>query len=293
MSDPAYDSIFYANLQEGARRSARRVLPLVFDRMQPGTVVDFGCGSAGWLAEAEALGAMSFGLDGPWVPLEALEIAVDRFQVADLSKPVDLSRSFDLALCLEVAEHLPAESAAILVDTLTRHAPAILFSAAVPGQGGTDHVNEAWPQTWCDLFADAGFDCLDVLRKEIWNDPLIEPWYRQNLLLFMRREGEPDTGQDKGRTTPLALIHPDIWNARLQADEIRQARLDAAEAEVIRLGNAWQAVSDEKAEAIARLEAELAESRRAMNRIFNSRSWRITRPLRRLNSMLGGWKPDE
>lgn len=290
MSDPAYDAIFYANLQEGARRSAQRVLPLVFDRIQPATVVDFGCGSGGWLAEAEALGTTGLGLDGPWVPHESLEIAVDRFLEADLSKPIDLGRNFDLALCLEVAEHLPVEAAAILVGTLTRHAPAILFSAAIPDQGGTDHLNEAWPQNWCDLFADAGFDCLDVLRKEIWNDPLIEPWYRQNLLLFMRRNSNLGADKDKSQTAALALIHPDIWSARVQADEVRQARLDAAEAEVIRLGNAWQALSDEKAEAIARLEVELAASKRAMNQVLTSRSWRITRPLRRLDRMLRGSK---
>lgn len=290
MSDPAYDSIFYANLREGASHSAKRVLPLVFDRIQPRTVVDFGCGSGGWLAEAETLGAEGLGLDGPWVPREALEIAADQFQEADLSKPIDLGRSFDLALCLEVAEHLPAEAAVTLVGTLTHHAPAILFSAAIPGQGGTGHLNEAWPQNWCDLFADAGFDCLDVLRKEIWNDPLIEPWYRQNLLLFMRRNGNLCADKDKGQAAVLALIHPDIWSARVQGDEIRQARLDAAEAEVIRLGNAWQALSDEKAEAIAQLEAELAASKRAMSQVLTSRSWRVTRPLRRLDRMLRGSK---
>lgn len=292
MSDPAYDAIFYANLHEGARRSARRVLPFVFDRIQPRTVVDFGCGSGAWLAEAEALGAAGLGLDGPWVPQDALVIAADRFQEADLSKPIDLVRSFDLALCLEVAEHLPAKAAATLVGTLTRHAPAILFSAAIPGQGGTGHLNEAWPQVWCDLFAEAGFDGLDVLRQEIWNDPLIEPWYRQNLLLFMRRNGNPVADKAKAQTAVLALIHPDIWTARVQDDEMRQARLDAAEAEVIRLGHAWQALSDEKAEAVAHLEAELAASQRAMNQILGSRSWRMTRPLRRLVNMLQGGNHD-
>lgn len=288
MSDPAYDAIFYADLHEGARRSARRVLPFVFDRLQPRTVVDFGCGSGAWLAEAEALGAVCLGLDGPWVPHDALGIAADRFQEADLSKPIDLGQSFDLALCLEVAEHLPAEAAATLVGTLTRHAPAILFSAAIPGQGGTGHLNEAWPQVWCDLFAGAGFDCLDVLRRKVWNDPLIEPWYRQNLLLFMRRDSNRGADKDKARTAVLALIHPDIWNARVQADEMRRARLDAAEADIIRLGQAWQALSDEKAEAIAQIEAELAAIQRAMRQILGSRSWRMTRPLRRLVKILQG-----
>lgn len=279
MSEAAYDASFYADLQEGARRSARHVLPLVFERIKPASVVDFGCGSGGWLAEAEALGADGFGLDGPWVPQDALEIAAERFQVADLTQPVKLGRSFDLALCLEVAEHLPAEAGAILIQTLTRHAPAVLFSAAIPGQGGTDHVNEAWPEVWHGHFAEAGFDCHDIIRSAIWTDARIEPWYRQNLLLFIRR----DPGRAaEDQPAPQRLVHPEIWSARIQELQALSAQQRAAEAEVARLGNAWQKLADEN----AHLEAEIATGKAALVKILHSRSWRLTEPLRKLDAVL-------
>lgn len=286
MSDVAYDALFYADLQEGARRSARHVLPLVFDRIKPASVVDFGCGSGGWLAEAEALGADCFGLDGPWVPRDALEIAAERFQVADLTQPVQLGRSFDLALCLEVGEHLPAEAGAILIQTLTSHAPAVLFSAAIPGQGGTDHVNEAWPGVWHQHFAKAGFDCHDIIRPAIWTDAGIEPWYRQNLLLFLRRN--PGSGAED-QPAPLPLVHPDIWSARLQKLQALSERHRTAEAEIVRLGYAWQDLTDENTrltQLVADLEARISADKAVMAQILQSRSWRLTAPLRKLDEVL-------
>lgn len=201
---------------------------------------------------------------------------------------VRLGRSFDLALCLEVAEHLPAEAGAVLVETLTRHAPAVLFSAAIPGQGGTDHVNEAWPEVWQWHFAKAGFDCHDIIRPAIWADARIEPWYRQNLPLFVRRDAGSSTGN---QTVPRHLVHPDILSARLHDLQAVSARLKAAEAEITRLGQTWQDLADENTRLtgiIAGLEADLARGKAALVGMLQSRSWRLIPPLRRLNAALGG-----
>lgn len=290
MSESAYDAAFYAKLRDGVRRSAAAVLPSVFERIKPQTVVDFGCGSGGWLAEAQGLGADVFGLDGPWVPQDALEIAPERFQVADLTRPLHLERRFDLALCLEVAEHLPAEAAETLVQTLTAHAPAVLFSAAIPGQGGTDHVNEAWPDYWHGHFARAGFACEDVLRHALWTDARIEPWYRQNLLLFLRR----DLTDADVEAPPHALIHPGMWSLRQADMHETTERRHMAEAEVARLGHAWQKMAEDNARLQATLrarEAELEKNRTVMIQILHSRSWRLTAPLRWLDGLLRGRRP--
>lgn len=154
------------------------------------------------------------GLDGSWVPRETLEIDAARFRTADLTKPLDLGREFDLALCLEDAEHLPAESAATLVDNIVRHAAGVVFSGAVPGQGGHDHINEAWPDIWAEHFDRAGYDCLDVLRPMFWTDASVEFWYRQSALLFVRRghaiEERARAGAWPEQTGPLPLVHPDM-----------------------------------------------------------------------------------
>ena len=101
-----------------------------------------------------------------------------------------LDQRFDLALCLEVAEHLPASSAPVLIESLVSAAPVVLFSAAVPEQGGVHHINEQWPSYWEKLFAERGLRKFDVIRPLIWNNCSIQPWYRQNLYLFTSRSNE-------------------------------------------------------------------------------------------------------
>src|SRR5271154_6290276 len=98
-------------------------------------------------------------LDGTYVDASKLLIDKAYFSAVDLRKPLSIDGHFDLALCLEVAEHLPVQRATNLVKTLTTAAQVVLFSAGIPGQGGTGHVNEQWPKYWRQLFEAEGFRC--------------------------------------------------------------------------------------------------------------------------------------
>ena len=97
-----------------------------------------------------------------------------------------LNDAFDLAISMEVAEHLPERCAEPFVESLTRLADVVLFSAAVPFQGGIGHVNEQWGSYWVALFRNRGYTAVDIIRKRIWNDDQIPYWYRQNTLLFVK-----------------------------------------------------------------------------------------------------------
>ena len=65
-----------------------------------------------------------------------------KFTAVDLRDSFAIGRTFDLAISLEVAEHPPEEFAEPLVERLVTAAPFVLFSAAIPEQGGIHHVNE-------------------------------------------------------------------------------------------------------------------------------------------------------
>ena len=120
-----------------------RVVPIVLDLIRPGSVVDVGCGLGEWLATFQEHGVSDIlGIDGDYVDRDMLYIPQQDFKTIDLNRPFTLNRTFDLAVCLEVAEHLEAEHANDFVESLTRLAPIILFSAAIPLQSGTNHVNE-------------------------------------------------------------------------------------------------------------------------------------------------------
>ena len=114
------------------------------------------------------------------------------FEAADLGNPVVLDKAYDLALCLEVAEHLPQERAPGLIADLVKAAPVILFSAAIPAQGGTNHVNEQWPSYWAKLFRMHGYRAVDALRPLIRSSKNVAFWYRQNAVLYIDEQRAKD-----------------------------------------------------------------------------------------------------
>lgn len=213
----AYGTDFYRELDRTALPSAQAIAPMVLELAPIKSAIDVGCGDGGWLAAFQAEGvAEIFGLDGPWIGDDQLKIPTSAFRRAALDQPLPVDRTFDLAISLEVAEHLAKASARAFVGELTRLAPMVLFSAAVPGQGGLHHVNEQWPDYWAGLFSGFGFRCIDCFRLKLWDDAKIAWWYRQNLLLFAKPEwiaAHPALQAAANATpeTPPALVHPDCF----------------------------------------------------------------------------------
>jgi hypothetical protein len=221
-----YGDEFYSDIREASLRSARRVLATVGDLVAGPvrSVVDVGCGEGSWLAAAsEVLRAHEIlGIDGAHVlGGSLLRIPRDRFVAHDLAGapaalPEVAGRGFDLCLSLEVAEHLPPESAGDFVGALCRLAPLVLFSAAIPHQGGTRHVNEQWPGYWVERFAAHGFVPLDAVRPRIWGDDAVAYWYQQNTVLFASPEAarRPTlsalAAETAARGVP-AVVHPKLF----------------------------------------------------------------------------------
>ncbi|BCX19393.1 MAG: hypothetical protein KatS3mg117_3075 [Geminicoccaceae bacterium] len=212
MTNTPYSDDFFASNKDGSKVAAERVMPWLIERLEPRSVVDFGCGVAAWLETARRHGISDLlGIEGPWIDGK---VPTDLpILLRDLEQPIVLDRTFDLALCLEVAEHLPADRSAGLVQDLTRAAPRVLFSAAVPGQIGVRHINERWPSFWDRLFAEQGFECLDVVRPVFWNDSVVPCWYRQNIVLYVREDIAETTATRFGMSLPTTLrdiVHPEI-----------------------------------------------------------------------------------
>ena len=212
-----YAAAYYDEIRAGALRSARVVLPLVFDVVKPSSVLDVGCGDGTWLSACSQLGVSDLiGLDGDYVERRQLSIPPDQFVAADLERGFDLGRRFDLVMSLEVAEHLEPEASETLVANLVRHGNVILFSAAIPEQGGAHHVNEQWPAYWAARFATHGFLPADFLRPRIWLDGAVEAWYAQNVLLYVDAHRLRDlstlTPSVPTDGVPMPLVHPRIYD---------------------------------------------------------------------------------
>ena len=226
MPEHLYTREFYGLQQEGSLRSARRVLRLVCDLINPCSVVDVGCGVGTWLRAAKEYGVKSvLGIDGDYVDRNQLMISSEDFLAHDLNDPIELGRTFDMAICLEVAEHLPANCASSLVQSLVDLAPVVLFSAAIPSQGGTNHLNEQWPDYWQDLFAPHGYRFCDPFRLVLWNDPDVEWWYAQNTFLIAS-DSVLDSYDGLVPSSSLPkLIHPKLWMERVKETELHKSEV--------------------------------------------------------------------
>lgn len=181
-----YDDIFYFENRAGSVMSARAILSTLLPHLDCRSMVDFGCGTGTWLWVAHGFGVESIrGLDGDYVPPRQLMIPQDCFCAVDLEEPVVLEKKYDLAISMEVAEHLHKESADTFVESLCNAADTILFSAAHPGQGGDGHINEQPMTYWTSKFGKHGFLPVEIRQLFEGNED-IESWYRENIVLYVR-----------------------------------------------------------------------------------------------------------
>jgi SAM-dependent methyltransferase len=241
--------------EELNRTSARRVLSILFDFVRPRSVLDVGCGLGTWLRVAQEQGVPEVaGIEGAWLDRSLLQVAPDLVTTLDLEPGFRLERRFDLVICLEVAEHLPASAAEVFVASLAAHADVVLFSAAVPNQGGHHHVNEQFPNYWAERFARNGFVPVDLIRPRVWDDSAVLWWLRQNILVFANDRGlkeNPGLRAEREVARPLNLVHPETYfrqvRAAKQAAELYERLIqtfgDGGEFRVVKLPDKQYSVS--------------------------------------------------
>ncbi len=239
-----YSRKFFAHLREGSAKSAHALVPMVLDIHPCRSMVDVGCGIGGWVKAFAEQGVDAIGIDGDYVDRRQLLVPEARFIAHDLNRELDVATlcgrfgdkdtgRFDLAISLEVAEHLEPQRSESLVRDLTALADVVLFAAAIPFQGGAGHVNERWQSWWAQKFSDNGFDPFDVLRRDIWGRRDIAWWYKQNTIFYVKRNsaahGHFTARFAQPAETMFDLIHPELFRgkvARLKNGNVLQKFLN-------------------------------------------------------------------
>lgn len=226
MTTNPYTESFYRTYLEESRGSAQAMLPHVMRMFAPASVVDLGCGIGTWLSVFRELGVeRTLGVDGSYVDRDQLLIERETFISHDLSQPLRLDQAFELAVSLEVAEHIPAEHAQNFVDSLIGLAPLVLFSAAIPHQGGDNHVNEQWPEYWIERFGARDYVAYDCIRPLVWDAAAVAYYYAQNAFVFVRRDRVdryPVFSTLTAVEGGVARVHPRRW---LEAHDPRRQHL--------------------------------------------------------------------
>jgi hypothetical protein len=186
-----YTSSFYEIQKSGSYRSAIKFFQHLFKHYIPSSVVDFGAGVGTWLTAAKQLGISDvLAIDGSWVEkIERVDFSIP-YVFHDLEERINLDKCFDLAISLEVAEHLTPPRAATFVEDICKASNLVVFGAAIKDQGGSNHINEQDQDYWIELFRLRGYECIDFFRAPFWLDNTIDPWYIQNTFIFIKM-GDP------------------------------------------------------------------------------------------------------
>jgi SAM-dependent methyltransferase len=216
-----YDFDWHKSHGDKTSSSAAAVIGILSKSFQINSVLDVGCGDGRWLRAFKDGGAsVTRGVDGPWTDQSRLLIDQSDFTVHNLEKPFAMGCRFDLAMSLEVAEHVAGQFADQFVKNITAHADLVLFGAAIPYQGGFRHINEQWPSYWAEKFANQGFRCFDLVRSLIWTRDDVFFWYKQNCLVYIRESREDLISQaeasivERGTAQlPMDIAHPDLYSS--------------------------------------------------------------------------------
>lgn len=185
-----YNKRFFDNSLKLEKASAKAVVDILIKHFRPESVVDIGCGTGIYLKEFSRKGVDILGYDGSPAAQEG-SLMGEKIKIHDLCDPLEINRKFDLCLCIEVAEHLPKESANALVKTLINLADTIIFTAATPGQGpkSIGHINEQPNQFWVEKFKIFNFklkrDLTEGIRREMVREKVVW-WITKNLMIFTK-----------------------------------------------------------------------------------------------------------
>jgi len=180
-----YTEEYYSEISEGGTRSAQEMFKVlkglnVFNDSD--SVVDFGSGIGQWGVGLENYTAIDFK-----IPRNLL--LTKNYIDHDLRRPF-IGGKWNLAICMEVAEHLEEMYADTLVESISKSADLILFGAAIPGQGGKNHFNEQYQSYWLAKFRKRGFDLYyKQPRHSILENRLIDYYYRANVMFLTNKSG--------------------------------------------------------------------------------------------------------
>ena len=197
----------------GSGLAASIIVPMLVDKIRPSSVLDLGAGVGSFLKAFLEQGVDDVaGVDLCLFEPELFVVDPSLIEPGDLNEPVHRGRRYDLAISLEVGGYLPDHD--VLVDSLVRHAPVVVLSAAIPGQDLLHQPHGAFPSSWAARFGARDYVLIDAFRPVLWDDDRLPFWFRQNMLMFVHRphlEANAHLAAPAGVPPFLDVVHPMLY----------------------------------------------------------------------------------
>lgn len=200
-----YSKDYYSIHDENSYKSATVILNQLSNYISPSSIIDWGCGSGTWCKAAIEIWNVSIiGIDQHDFDGYQMYISQSNYRKEDIRKEIWVNK-VELAICVEVIEHIDEYYEDAVIDNICSCSDTILFSGALPFQGGTGHINEKPYSYWVKKFRERGYNLDDRIRRDIWDNSDVEIWYRNNIMLLKKVKTIKIQEQ-----YPLDIIHPDM-----------------------------------------------------------------------------------
>jgi SAM-dependent methyltransferase len=189
-----YDEAFFAEWGRSNRayvNSAKVIVDVLCDNFAPRRLIDLGCGCGVYSHFFKEKGVEVVCIDAVQPPeMHAFPVEIVQQDMTVLFENV--WGDFDLALCLDVGEHIPEDLSEPFLKNITRFSDRLIMSCAPPGQGGHHHVNEQPKRYWIDKLKRHGFD-YDKKRTGVLCETFKRVrtelmWMWEHISLYERRE---------------------------------------------------------------------------------------------------------
>lgn len=185
-----YTEEYFKQIIEEEEGQADRLASYLISTYQPKSVVDFGCANGLYLEPFYNTGNIHvLGLD---YSAEAVKMAkIPNIVLTDLRQPYNTVSKFDLALCIEVLEHIEEEYADIVVENIINSSDIVIISPATIGQGGVGHVNLQYKKYWKEKFEKEGFQYMEKETKKLvdfMKSGYHMGWLVNNVMIFWRKQ---------------------------------------------------------------------------------------------------------
>lgn len=207
-----YDKLYYQKHEKGSYYSAISILEFILSFYNFNSLVDLGCGMGTWCKAASDLGVKYIlGIDQHEYEQEYMLIDDRNYMKFDLKNELDNYGKFDIAVSVEVAEHIDSAYVNTFIRNVCSQSNIVLFSAALPFQGGTGHINEKKCSFWKQQFNKYGYEIIDCIRPHFWDNSKLEIWYRNNCVLFVKNHVYSQfIRKIPNDIQPLDIIHPEM-----------------------------------------------------------------------------------